>query len=66
LAFREEKRCTSRVLVGEACWSETSSMTYVDGSIILKFILNRTHLVQVRENVAGFCEKGTEHSGSTK
>jgi len=41
-------------------------MTCVDGSIILKLILNRTHLAQVRENVAGFCEHGTEHSGSTK
>jgi len=35
------KRCTSRVLVKEACRNETSSMTYVDGCVILKCILNR-------------------------
>ena len=49
----------------EACRNNSPSMTYVYGCIILKLILNRTHLAQVRENVAGFYEHGTEHSCST-
>lgn len=59
-----EKRCTSRVPVGEVYRNRTSAVNCVDESKILKLMLNRTHLAQVTENVADFREHGIEHSGS--
>jgi hypothetical protein len=58
------KRCTSGVPAREGCRNETSVVTYVDGSKTVKLTLNKTHLAQVTENVAGFCEYGIELSGS--